>query len=219
MRNSILAGVVALSILGVSSTAHAQVTPPPSRDATWGGVTDATTVAAVAAGLIMPRIFYPGSEVTTGWHARWHYSVLAPMMTYSTLAFVNENFMKVKIAGPRPGCDDTNAGGPGCSDFGSPSTHAFAAGATLGHGLAVFIIDTTKWSDGQVSGLGLFGHVGIPLILGGITVVGRSQGNYENGGQLAAGATLGLGIGFLTGMLYSTMARPECGYSGSMICW
>lgn len=215
---ALLAAAVGL-VTFASADASAQVTPPPSRDRTWGGVTDATAVSAIAFGVLMPRIFYPSPEVTVGWKARWHVSVLAPMMTYASFALVNENFLKKEIKSPRPGCDDTNAGGPGCGDFGGPSSHAFVAGATLGHGVGVFLFDTTKWSDGRANAISAVGNIGIPLILGGITVIGRSQGNYESGGQIVAGGGLGLATGFLLGMTYSLMARPECGYSGSLICW
>ena len=216
MRKLLLALAGCAATLGASTRATAA---EPSRDRTWGGVTAATAVAAVTVGLAMPRMFYAGAEVTGGFHARWHVSQLAPVMTIATLAFVNENFLKAKVAGPRPGCDDTNAGGPGCTDFGAPSTHAFVAGSTLGHGLAVFFIDTTKWSDGNVSGASVVGNILVPLILGGFTLGGRAQGNFETGGQLAAGATVGLGVGILTGLVYSTMAKPECGYLGGVICW
>lgn len=214
----ILAAAVSVFTLA-EGTASAQATPPPERDRTWAGVTNATAAAAVGIGILMPRVFYPSSEVTVGWKARWHVSVLAPMMTYATLALVNEVSLKEGIASHRPGCDDTNFGGRNCNTYGGPSSHAFVAGSTLGHGIAVFLFDTTKWSDGRANAIGAIGHIAVPLILGGINVIGRSSGNFENGGQLVAGGTLGLATGFLLGMTYSLMARPECGYSGSLICW
>ena len=67
--------------------------------------------------------------------------------------------------------------------------------------------------------VGAASFLAFPLILGGVTMVGRSAGNYESGGQIAAGGVLGLATGFLLGTTYALMARPECGYSGSLICW
>lgn len=220
MIRKLALAAVAASVVALSpGSASAQASPEPERDKTWGGVTNATAAGAIAVGVLMPRVFYPSTEVTVGWKARWHLSVLAPMMTYATMALLNETTLKDGVKGPRPGCDDTNANTPNCSTFGAPSSHAFVAGSTLGHGIAVFLFDTTKWSNGQASAIGGIGHIAVPLILGGITVIGRSQGNYESGGQIGAGAGIGLVTGFLIGTLYSTMARPECGYSGSMICW
>jgi hypothetical protein len=219
MIRKLALAAAAVSVVALShGTASAQ-TPAPDRDKTWGGVTNATAVAAVGIGVLMPRVFYPSSEVTVGWKARWHLSVLAPMMTYATMALINETSLKESVKGMRPGCDDTNFGGPNCTTYGAPSSHAFVAASTLGHGVAVFLFDTTKWSDGRASAIGAIGHIAVPLILGGITIIGRSSGNYETGGQLAAGAGLGLATGFILGAMYSVMARPECGYSGSMICW
>jgi hypothetical protein len=44
-------------------------------------------------------------------------------------------------------------------------------------------------------------------------------GNWESGGQIVEGSLAGLGFGFLMGMTYSLMSRPECGYTGNLICW
>jgi hypothetical protein len=99
------------------------------------------------------------------------------------------------------------------------STHAFAAGAALGNGAAVWLFDMTKWSDGRFNAGSFVGNVALPAILGVITVVGRGAGNWETGAQITAGGLTGLGFGFLTGMTYSLMARPECGYTGNLICW
>jgi hypothetical protein len=218
IRKLALGAVAASLALLTHGTASAQ-TAEPERDSTWGGVTNATAAAAIGVGVLMPRVFYPSTEVTVGFKARWHISVLAPMMTYASFALLNEAALKGEIKSKRPGCDDSNASTHNCSTFGGPSSHAFVAGSTLGHGIAVFLFDTTKWSNGQASAVGGIGHIAVPLILGGITVIGRSAGNYENGGQIVAGAGMGLVTGFLLGTVYATMARPECGYSGSLICW
>jgi hypothetical protein len=221
MRLPLTIAAVSCFLCGSASTrtAAAQTTPAPTRDSTWGGVTDATAVAALGAAILMPRVFYPSPEVTVGTKARWHVSVLAPVMTYAAFTLVNDQFLKDEIKSLRPGCDDSNLGGPGCETFGGPSSHAFAASAAFGHGVAVFLFDTTKWSDGRANAASAFGNIGLPLILGGITFVGRHRGGFENGGQLVAGGTLGLATGFLLGTTYALMQRPECGYSGAMLCW
>ena len=213
--------LVALMLLTTTvSTASAQVTPDPARDKTWGGVSTATAVAAFGTALIMPRFFYPAPEVTVGYKGRWHLSQLAPVMTLATLTLINEVAFTDTVKSQRPGCDDTNFGLTAhCQSYGGPSSHGFAAGSAFGMGVAVFLVDTMKWSDGRVSGVSVATNIALPLILGGITIVGRSQGNYENGGQILSGTLLGLGLGFVTGMVYAEMSRPECGYSGSLICW
>ncbi len=214
-------GLGALILVTATATnASAQVSPNPDRDRTWRGVTNATALGALGAQLITPRIFYPAPEVTVGWKARWHLSQLAPIMTFTTLTLVNEVYLKDAAKGQRPGCDDTNFGlVENCQTYGAPSSHSFAAGSALGHGVAVFLVDTLKWSDGRVNGLSVATNIGLPFVLGGITLIGRSEGNLETGGQILTGATLGLGIGFLTGLMYAELARPECGYSGSLVCW
>ena len=200
--------------------ASAQVGPPPLRDKAWKNVTGVAVITAGMTQLLMPRISYPEPEVTVGWKARWHLSVLAPVMTLTSLALINEYQMKGAIKGFRPNCDDVNQGQvEGCLDYGAPSTHTFAAFAALGHGAGVFLIDTTKWSDGRVNVLSVIGNIGLPLVASVVTYVGRGVGNWEKPGQNFAGAALGLGTGFLLGMTYALMARPECGYSGDLICW
>lgn len=216
MRCLVLAAV--LAGLAFASPAYAQ-TPPPTRDQTWGAVTTATMASAGAIELLMPRVFYADPEVTVGWKARWHVSQLAPVMTLVVLTLGNELLLKPDIKGQRPGCDDTNAGAPHCDTYGEPSTHAFGAFAALGHGAAVWLFDTTKWSGGRVNAGSLAAHVAVPLVLAGVTAAGRGAGNWEDGGQIALGAVMGLGTGFLMGMTYALMARPECGYTGSLICW
>jgi hypothetical protein len=177
-------------------------------------------IVAGASQLLMPRIFYPEPEVTVGWKARWHISVLAPVMTITTLALLNEYQIKDSIKGFRPNCDDSNQGQvAGCMDYGMPSTHTFAAFAALGHGAGVFIVDTTKWSDGRVNIGSVIGNLGVPLVASVITYVGRGVGNWEKPSQNFAGAALGLTSGFLLGTMYALMQRPECGYSGGIICW
>jgi len=200
--------------------ASAQVGPPPLRDRAWKNVTGVAVIVGGATQLLMPRISYTESEVTVGWKARWHISVLAPVMTLTTLALLNEYQLKGAVKGFRPNCDDLNQGlVEGCLDYGAPSTHTFAAFSALGHGIGVFLIDTTKWSDGRVNVFSVIGNIGVPLITSIVTYVGRGVGNWEKPGQNFVGGITGLGTGFLIGMTYALMQRPECGYTGGLICW
>jgi hypothetical protein len=208
-----------LSLSSMSSTAHAQVTPPPNRDQTWGTVTTITMASAGAVELLMPRIFYSDPEVTEGWKARWHVSQLAPVMTLTVLTLTNELLLKGALQDPRPGCDDTNNGGPHCDTYGGPSTHAFGSFAALGNGAAIWLFDMTKWSGGRFNAGSFIGNVAVPFLLAGTTAIGRSAGNWESGGQIVAGGVTGLAFGFLSGMTYALMSRPECGYTGNLICW
>jgi hypothetical protein len=215
-----LALTFGLVLFGATRDATAQeVTPLPERDKTWQTVTGVTLGLGAATQLIMPRLFYSDPEVTVGWKARWHVSVLAPVMTLTVIGALNEFALKDALKGNRPGCDDTNTGQGTCSSFGMLSTHAFGAFASLGHGAGVFFIDTTKYSGGRLNGASLAGNVVVPLALALVTSIGRSAGNWEDAGQIIAGGAAGLGFGFLSGMTYALMQKPECGYSGSMICW
>src|SRR5512145_1907007 len=81
-------------------------------DETWDAVTGATAVTAVATSVLMPRIAYSNPEVTVGWKARWHVSVLAPVMTQVGLTLLNEYKLKDAFKDPRPGCPK-ELGGPG----------------------------------------------------------------------------------------------------------
>jgi hypothetical protein len=189
------------------------------RDETWGTVSSITTVGAVASQVLIPRIFYSAPAVTVGWRARWHVSALAPVGAHLGLVMLNEDVLKPAIADPRPGCDDTTAALPECRSFGMVSSHAFSSFAALGNGVGVFLFDTIEWSDGNFSGGAFAGHVVFPLVMAGASAAGRGIGNFESSEQIIAGASSGLVIGFLTGMTYSLMQTPECGYSGSLICW
>ncbi|HNK42616.1 MAG TPA: phosphoglycerate kinase [Flavobacteriales bacterium] len=55
------------------------------------------------------------------------------------------------LGGQRPGCDDTNHGGPNCTDYGAPSSHAFVAASLFAHGTTLFLVDTFAWSKGKVN--------------------------------------------------------------------
>lgn len=172
----------------------------------------------MAVELILPRVFYSDPEVTTGWKARWHVSALAPIMTLATLALFNEVTLKSAFAGARPGCDSSE-GQAGCTSYGFMSTQSFTSGSALGYGAAVFLVDTLRWSDGAVNAGSLLGEVVLPLVLAPITAVGRTAGNWETAGQAWGSATIGLGVGLAMGFLYASLQRPECGYTGNLICW
>lgn len=211
---SLLTLLVLTCLLGLSPDAHAQST---TRDQGWADASTATAVAAGVSALLMPRVFYSSPEATVGWKARWHVSALAPVMTHASLALFNEVTLKSALGDPQPGCEEV--GTVGCTGFGLFSTQTYAATAALGHGVSVFIFDTMKYSGGRVHGGALAGHIILPLALTGITVAGRLAGNMESGEQVLATAGLGLVLGFAMGTLYSTMQAPNCGYSGSLICW
>jgi hypothetical protein len=180
----------------------------PERDSGWKTATTITALSAGGIALLMPRVFYSDPQVTVGWKARYHVSVLAPVMTFTALTLANEVFLK-----------DWIEGGPGCTSYGTLSSHSFFAFSALGEGTGVFLADTLKWSDGRFHGGAFVGHVGVPLVLSIITAVGRSAGNWESAGQVWGSAGIGLGTGLGTGLLYALMQRPECGYTGKLICW
>jgi hypothetical protein len=210
-----------LWMLTTSAPARAQAapTPEPNRDQGWGVATTVTMGAAGAIQLLMPRIFYSDPETTVGWKARWNVSRVAPVLTLTALTLVNELVLKGAIKDDRPGCDATNTPGPHCDTYGSPSTHALGSFAALGQGAAVWLFDMTKWSGGRFNAGSFIGNVVFPLALAGVTDAGRAAGNWENGGQIAVGSVAGVALGFLAGMTYALLARPECGYSGNLICW
>jgi hypothetical protein len=209
-----LTGNVALA----QSMPAATMPAPPDRSDGWNTATNILAASSLAVELLLPRVFYSDPDVTTGWKARWHVSALAPVMLLTTLALFNETTLKDSFAGARPGCDG-GQGAPGCTSYGFMSTQSFAAGSALGHGVAVFLVDTLRWSGGAVNAGSLLGEIGIPLILAPITAIGRTAGNWESGGQAWGSATIGLGVGLAVGLLYSELQRPECGYTGNLICW
>ncbi len=202
------------------SAAPAAAPPaPPDRSEGWNTATNVLAVSSLAVELVLPRVFFSDPDVTAGWKARWHASALAPVMTLAAIGFFNEQVMKDAFSGARPGCTDATQGQAGCTSYGFMSTQAFVAGSALGQGAAVFLVDTLRWSGGQVNAGALLGEVGVPLVLAPITAIGRSAGNWESGGQSWGSAAIGLGVGLGMGMLYASMQRPECGYTGNLICW
>lgn len=216
------AGVVRASalILAVFLYSGAAVAQESSaRDAGWGDASTVTAIAAGAGALLMPRVYYSSPEATVGWKARWHVSVLAPVMTQATLALANETSFKGAFADPRPGCTATGPGRTNCETFGLFSTQSYAATAALGQGAAIFLVDTLKYSGGRFHFGSFAGHVLFPLVMSGVTVGGRLAGNHESAGQVFGSLGVGILSGALMGVMYSFMQEPECGYSGNLICW
>jgi hypothetical protein len=174
-------------------------------------------LATVGIELLSPRTFWADPEVTAGWKARWHLSALAPVMTLATVSLVNEFYLRKSIGALRPGCESNT--GDCTGSFGMLSTETLAAFSALGYGTGVFLIDTTKWSNGQFHGGAFALQVGVPLVLSVLTAVGRTEGNWETPGQVWGTALTGAVFGFGMGALYAAFQRPECGYTGSLICW
>jgi hypothetical protein len=212
-RAPILACAVLTAGIFASLPARAQ-TVPPERSSAWGDATTIMAISSLGLQLVMPRVFYSDPEVTAGWKGRWHVSALAPIMTLATLTLINEHHLKDSFASPRPGCDDTNTANPSCQTYGMFSSESFLAWSAFGQGTGVFLADTFKWSDGRFNPGAFTGEIAVPLVLAVVTSIGRTSGEWETGGQVWASAG-GLG----TGLLYSLMQRPECGYTGSLICW
>lgn len=201
------------------ASAQSAAPAPPDRSASWNSATKIMALSSAGLVMIMPRVFYSDPEVTAGWKARWHVSVLAPTMTLAAVTLLNEVSLKDSIASFRPGCSADNRGLAGCDSYGMLSSPSFLAGSSLGQGAGIFLVDTLKWSGGRVNGGAFVGDVAAPLILSVLTAVGRGSGNWETGGQVWGSAGLGLGAGLGMGVLYALLQRPECGYSGGMICW
>jgi hypothetical protein len=220
---SLLVHASALAIVfcasGRASAQDAMPAVPPERSASWNSATKVMALSSAGLVMIMPRIFYADPEVTAGWKARWHVSVLAPTMTLAAITLLNEVSLKNSLASFRPGCGDDNRDAAGCNSYGMLSSPSFLAFSSLGQGTGVFLVDTIKWSGGRLNGGALAGDVVAPLILSVLTAVGRGSGNWETGSQVWGSAGLGLGAGLGMGVLYAALQRPECGYSGGMICW
>lgn len=212
-----LSAMVGLSAALLCAPARAQ--QAPERSEGWGDATNILALSAMGVELVMPRVFYADPEVTVGWKARWHVSVLAPSMTLATLALFNEQVLKDEIGGFRPECSDENQGSPGCTSYGFLSTQSFAAASAFGQGLGIFLVDTLKWSDGKFNFGAFAGNTAVPAILTVITTVGRTAGNWETGGQAWGSAGIGLVVGLGMGALYGATQRPECGYTGGLVCW
>ena len=126
-------GALTAALALVAAPAHAQEAPQRSKG--WKDATNVLTLSSLGVQLLMPRVFYSDPEVTVGWKARWHASVLAPSMTLIAVGLINEQFLKDAFNGHRPGCDDMTQGSVGCTDYGMLSTHSYLAGSAFGQGL------------------------------------------------------------------------------------
>jgi hypothetical protein len=210
------------------------VQPIAARDQGWGTVSDIAMTIGVLSPFLWPRVYYSDPTATVGWKGRWHVSMLAPAMTMLGAALLIDLPIKKEAKGARPGCEAANTAvgfpGSGCETFGGPSTHAFASYGALGTGSVIFLVDTFKYSDGRFSAPGFIGNVGLPLTAAVFTTIGRAIRTgttadgltiqeYEDGGQIAAGAISGILTGALVGLTYSMLQRPSCGYGDAIICW
>lgn len=191
---------------------------PPDRSQGWNRATNIMALSSAALQVLMPRVFYSDPEVTVGWKARWHVSVLAPSMTLFALSMVNQAYLKDEFESLRPDCENAYRWYH-CREYGLFSTQSLLAFSALGQGAGVFLVDTIKWSGGRFNFGGFMGNVGVPLVLAVLTAVGRTSGNWESGGQVWTSAGVGVGAGLGMGVLYAIGQRPECGYSGGLLCW
>lgn len=221
----VLAGVLTMG-LG-DNTAQAQIPPIVERDPNWDTVSSISMVIGVASVSLMPRVYYSSPDATVGWKARWHFSALAPIMSYTAATLLVDGPIREAIQSPKEGCtvDETLAQLPdsGCETFGGPSTHAFASWGAFGYGAVVWAVDTFHYSDFEFSTGSFIGNVAIPLTAAFLTSAARSADGRGLGpeglGQVVAGSLPGLGIGALMGLGYSLMQEPDCGYGGYLFCW
>ncbi|MFO0615511.1 MAG: hypothetical protein U0414_23155 [Polyangiaceae bacterium] len=221
--------LAALGAVVVPHAAHAQAVPPVvSRDGTWGIVSSISMAIGAGTVSLMPRIYYNDPESTVGWKARWHVSQLAPVLLLTTAAFMIDGPIKEAIQSTRPGCslDGTlvRIADSGCETFGGPSTHSFVSWSATGAGVGIWVADTFIHSDGNVHAGSIIGNIVVPTVAAVLTSVGRgieTTGNqaFENGGQIGAGVAVGLPLGFLTGLAYGVLAKPNCGYGNNLFCW
>lgn len=220
-RALVLGAAIAAFACLAPRTASAQALPPPDRSAGWETVSNVSMAVGMGSQILMPRLYWSDTEVTIGWKARWHASVLAPTMFLLTTALFSELVIKPEITSYRPGCGPSNIGVPGCTTFGMPSSNSFVAFSALGHGTGLFLVDTFKWNDGRVHMGSIAGHLGVPLLAAGLTYAGRVAGtpSQEHGDQALVGAAAGLAFGIIAGGVYSYFQRPECPYGAGVICW
>lgn len=223
----VLAGL--LATLAPPREASAQVIPPNAeRDENWGAVSTVSMLIGVGTVTLMPRVYYNDPEATVGWKARWHVSQLAPALTLTAATLLVDGPLKDSFDKPRPGCtvEETEVGfaGSNCESYGMPSAHNFAAWSAAGAGTGIWLMDTFIHSDGEFHAGSFIGNVAVPITAGIFTSVGRSvepgtSEAYVDGGQMAAGLISGVVTGFLTGIAYSLLQEPNCGYGNYVICW
>ena len=201
--------------------AHADPpTPPPSRSDGWNQATNILAFTSVATQVLMPRVFFSDPEVTAGWKARWHVSVLAPAMTLTALAFFNEVQLKNSIGGAQPGCGtartrEGRAARPTASCPRSPSSPARlsdrASASFWSTPSSGATAKSTRAPSSAKSGYRSSWRPSPPSV--GRRATGKTAGNL--GEAQPSGSLQGWGLG----LLYASLQRPECGYTGNLICW
>ena len=235
-RNSLLfAGAIGVMALLAPAVAYGQTQPAPTpvppraaRDTGFDIASSVTMLIGVGTVTFMPRVYYSDPEATVGWKARVHISQLAPALVLTAATLLVDGPIKNAIENTRPGCtlDATRVQFPdsGCESFGGPSTHAFASWGAAGAGAGIWVADTFIHSDSRVHAGSIIGNIGVPVVTAILTSVFRGvapsgKQPFENGGQIAAGLAFGLPIGFLTGLAYGALQKPNCGYGNNLICW
>jgi hypothetical protein len=226
----LLAGALASLVTAFpAADAQAQVVPPAAeRDENWGTVSTVAMMIGVSTVSLMPRVYYNDPEATVGWKARWHISVLAPIMTLTAATMLVDIPIKNLGEGTRPECtvEETESGfaGSNCESYGMPSTHSFAAWSATGAGVGIWVIDTFVHSDGEFHAGSFIGNVIVPLSASVFTSVARGvePGNaapYEGPAQIGVGVAAGVITGFLSGLAYALLQEPNCGYGNHLVCW
>ena len=135
---------------------------------------------------------------------------LAPLMTLTTLALINEHYLKDSFATLRPGCNDMNQTDPSCSSYAMFSTQSLFAFSAVGQGAGVFFVDSFKWSGGRINAGAFVGQVGAPLVLAVITAAGRSAGDWESGAEAWGAPGWGSPSASSSGAHVRDDARPGC---------
>jgi hypothetical protein len=222
---ALLTGALCLTL--APRQAEAQSVPIAERDSNWEAVSTVSMIIGVSTVSLMPRVYYSSPDATVGWKARWHVSALAPIMSMIAATWLIDEPFRDAIESPRDGCtvEETKANLPdsGCENWGSPSSHAFAAWGATGAGITIFLVDTFKYSDGEFSFPSLLGNVIVPFSAAMLASVARSADGSgigpESTGQVFAGAIPGVLTGALMGLLYSFAQEPDCGYGGYILCW
>ena len=211
---SLVAGLVLFAV-----PARAWADDPSARSAPWQTATTITAVAAMGSQVLMPRVFFSDPNVTVGWKARWHVSVLAPAMTLTALAFLNESAVKGGSRLLSPGVQREQRGDrklsrlrlpllPGvrslvgvCArDGGLRDRHAEVERRPTERGGVRGRCGAASRScraDRRRSGGGKLGRP-------------RSGSSFERGGP---------GVRSRHGDRVSLLARPECPYGSGLICW
>jgi hypothetical protein len=217
-------------LLSPREAAAQPVVPHVERNGTWDVVSNVTMVVGAGIVTLMPRVYYNDPEATVGWKGRWHFSMLAPVLSMTALTLLMDGPVRNGVKGNRPGCQpDWSAAalaGSGCESYGMMSTQSYAAWGATGMGTTVFLVDTLKYSNGKFNAGSFVGNLAVPLVLSVFTSAGRAA---DPGGitvfpretvpQIALGAVTGFATGALLGLAYTFFQRPNCGYGNNIVCW